>query len=96
LIKAQKVFGQAVSEEKIFRNRPTRNKNFLWQPCLLTICCFCSGVIEDETHVLLNCPFYDDFRENLFNVAKCCIVDFMSFNNEEKIMLLFSIFFYSQ
>ena len=25
-----------VSEEKIFRNRPTRNKNRLWQPCLLT------------------------------------------------------------
>jgi hypothetical protein len=28
-------FGQAVSEEKIFRNRPTRNKNWLWQPCFL-------------------------------------------------------------
>jgi hypothetical protein len=34
------------------------------------ICCFCSDFIEDETHVLLNCPFYDDFRENLLNVAK--------------------------
>ena len=28
-------FGQAVSEEKIFQNRPIRNKNCLWQPCLL-------------------------------------------------------------
>ena len=28
-------FGQAVSEEKIFRNRPIRNKNCLWQPYLL-------------------------------------------------------------
>jgi hypothetical protein len=28
-------FGQAVSE-KIVRNQPTRNKNCLWQPCLLT------------------------------------------------------------
>ena len=28
-------FGQAVSEEKIFRNRPIRNKNYLWRPCLL-------------------------------------------------------------
>ena len=28
-------FGQAVSEEKIFRNRPFRNKNCLWWPCLL-------------------------------------------------------------
>ena len=25
----------SVSEEKIFRNRPIRKKNCLWQPCLL-------------------------------------------------------------
>jgi hypothetical protein len=29
-------FGQAVSEEKIFKNRPIRNKSCLWWPCLLT------------------------------------------------------------
>ena len=29
-------FGQEVSEKKIFRNQPTRNKNCLWQPRLLT------------------------------------------------------------
>ena len=28
-------FGHAVSEEKIFLNWPIRNKNCLWQPCLL-------------------------------------------------------------
>ena len=28
-------FGHAVSEEKIIRNRPIRNKNGLWRPCLL-------------------------------------------------------------
>ena len=28
-------FGQAVSEEKIFKNRPIKNKNCLWWPCLL-------------------------------------------------------------
>jgi hypothetical protein len=27
--------GQAVSEENIFKNQPTRNKNGLWWPCLL-------------------------------------------------------------
>ena len=27
-------FGQTVSEEKIFFNRPIRNKNYQWQPCL--------------------------------------------------------------
>ena len=29
------LFGQAVSEEKILKNRPIRNKNCLWRPCLL-------------------------------------------------------------
>ena len=28
-------FGQAVSEEKILKNLPIRNKNCLWRPCLL-------------------------------------------------------------
>ena len=28
-------FGQAVSEENFFNNRPIRNKNCLWWPCLL-------------------------------------------------------------
>ena len=28
-------FGKGVSEEKIFRNRPIRNKKCLWWPCLL-------------------------------------------------------------
>ena len=28
-------FGQAVSEEKIKKNQPIRNKNCLWRPCLL-------------------------------------------------------------
>jgi len=28
-------FSKAVSEEKIFKNRPIRNKNCLWRPCLL-------------------------------------------------------------
>jgi hypothetical protein len=26
-----------LSKKKIFRNRPTRNKNCLWQPCLLNL-----------------------------------------------------------
>jgi hypothetical protein len=34
-IKSARSFGHAVSEEKIFRNRPIRNKNHLWWPCLL-------------------------------------------------------------
>ena len=29
------IFGKAVSEKTIFRNRPIRNKNWLCWPCLL-------------------------------------------------------------
>jgi hypothetical protein len=29
-------FGEMVSEEKNLKNQPIRNKNHLWQPCLLT------------------------------------------------------------
>jgi hypothetical protein len=29
-------YPEKTTEKKIFRNQPTRNKNCLWQPCLLT------------------------------------------------------------
>jgi len=29
------LFGQALSEEKNFRNGPPRDKNCIWRPCLL-------------------------------------------------------------
>jgi hypothetical protein len=48
--------------------------------------------IEDERHVLLYCPFYDDFRENWFNIAKNYTVNFMSFNNEEKNMFYYQMY----
>jgi hypothetical protein len=40
-------FGLAVSE-KIFRNQPIRNKNCLWQPCLLWIRTKSAIFIEDS------------------------------------------------
>jgi hypothetical protein len=47
-------FGQAVSEEKIFLNRPIRNKNCLWRPCLLTdqdeICNLYRGPSRDTSY----------------------------------------------
>jgi hypothetical protein len=34
-LQSNRSFGKAVSEEKIYRNQPIRNKNCLWRPCLL-------------------------------------------------------------
>jgi hypothetical protein len=44
-------FGQAVSEEKILKNRPIRNKNCLWWPCLL--------MDQDEMSILYRGPSID-------------------------------------
>ena len=44
-------FDQAISEENIFRNRPIRNKNCLWRPCLLTD--------RDEMRNLYRGPYID-------------------------------------
>jgi hypothetical protein len=44
-------FGQAVSEEKIFKNRPIRKKNCLWRPCLL--------MDRDEMSILYGVPSID-------------------------------------
>jgi hypothetical protein len=48
-------FGQAVSEENIFRNRPTRSKNCMWLPCLLTN--------QHELNNLHRRPSKDDFYQ---------------------------------
>jgi hypothetical protein len=44
-------FGQVVSEEEIFKNRPIRNKNCLWWPCLL--------MDQDEMSILCRGPSID-------------------------------------
>ena len=49
-------FNQAVSEEKIFRNGPIRNKNCLWRPCLYMVCTWIGTklalFIEDRPQIL--------------------------------------------
>ena len=53
-------FGKSVSEDKIFRNRPIRNKNCLWQPYLLMDQNEMSNFIEVTSH---NCilPSFGSF-----------------------------------
>jgi hypothetical protein len=51
-----------VSEEKIFRNRPIRNKNCLWQPCLL--------MDRDEMSILYRGPSIDASYQVSLHLAK--------------------------
>ena len=55
-------FGQAVSEKKIFRNRPIRKKNCLWRPCLLRN--------RDEMSNLYRGPYIDASYQVLLHLAK--------------------------
>ena len=55
-------FGQAVSEEKIFKNQPIRNKNRLWQPCLL--------MDRDKLSNLYRGPSIDDTYQVSVYLAK--------------------------
>jgi hypothetical protein len=54
-------FGQVVSE-KIFRNRPIRNKNCLWRPCL--------SMDRDEMSILYREPPIDASYQVLVHLAK--------------------------
>jgi hypothetical protein len=54
-------FGLAVSE-KIFRNQPIRNKNCLWQPCLL--------MDQDEISNLYRGPSIDASYQVSIHLAK--------------------------
>ena len=55
-------FGQAVSEERIFKNRPIRNKNCLWRPCLL--------MNRDEMSNLYREPSIDASYQVLVHLAQ--------------------------
>jgi hypothetical protein len=55
-------FGQAVSEEKIKKNQPIRNKNRLWQPCLL--------MDRDKLSNLYRGPSIDDTYQVSVYLAK--------------------------
>jgi hypothetical protein len=54
------------------------------------VCNECKNVVEDEAHVLLKCPLYIDFREELFYLAQNVNSDFMSFSDNQKSVFLFS------
>ena len=55
-------FGKVVSEEKIFRNRPIRNRNCLWRPYLL--------MDRDEMSNLYRGPPIDASYQILVHLAK--------------------------
>ena len=48
------------------------------------VCVICHEQIEDEKHVLLNCPLYANLRERLFNEVKRSNVHFIILSDDDK------------
>ena len=52
------------------------------------VCFICQDQIEDEKHVLLDCPLYADLRESLFSEVKRSNVHFNILSNDDKFIAL--------
>ncbi|MES9880789.1 MAG: reverse transcriptase family protein [Sedimenticola sp.] len=53
--------------------------------------CFnCNNVVEDEKHVLLVCPLYDNIRIDLFEEARGIIANFDELSVDEKVAFILS------
>ena len=53
------------------------------------VCFICHDQIEDEKHVLLDCPLYTDLRERLFKEVKRSNVHFIILSDDDKFIYLF-------
>ena len=52
-------------------------------------CKYCtSGEVDDETHILINCEFFDDLRYNLFLLASDGNSFFSEYSSEQKLIYL--------
>ena len=53
-------------------------------------CPLCKNGIEDEKHVILQCPQYNDIRQQLFNKAATVNANFTVLNDTDKLVFLFT------
>jgi hypothetical protein len=75
-------FGRAVSEEKNFKNRPIRNKNCLWRPCLLMDRDEISNLyrgpsIDASYQVSVHCQMYWNLVGNIYGKSSVAISHFV-------------------
>ena len=54
------------------------------------VCFNCLNVVEDEKHVILNCPLYANLRLELYRYASVIFENFNSLSDDEKFIFLFS------
>jgi hypothetical protein len=54
------------------------------------VCFHCKENVEDEAHVILVCPLYEDIRNTLFNCARRSCANFDLFTDADKLCFLLS------
>ena len=54
------------------------------------VCFHCAPCVEDEEHVLMLCPLYEDLRCNLLYEAMLINPDFENYSNLQKMCFLLS------
>ena len=60
-------------------------------PLEFRLCNFCDdNVVEDETHFLLHCSFYNDMRNDLLSFVRNKYMDYDGLNDNEKMVILMS------
>ena len=60
---------------------------YLGQPLDARICQFCPNHIEDEQHIILQCPACESLKQNIFRTASVLFEGFCRINDIEKIIL---------
>ena len=63
-----------------------KNENIDITQRLCNVC----NVVEDETHVILDCSAYDPLRNNLFSILITVLPSFMDLDSIEKMKFLFT------
>ena len=53
-------------------------------------CPFCNTVVEDEIHVMLDCPKYEDFRQSLLLKAFDLQINLMNLSKSDQLKVLFT------
>ena len=59
-------------------------------PFCESVCPFCNDTVENEMHVILSCPLYNDIRLQMIDYAFLLDINFNDYTDEQKIVFLFN------
>ena len=63
---------------------------YIGVPADQRFCIYCVNSVEDEIHVILNCPLYSSVRRDLFTLAAYHNPAFVNLSDDDKIIYVFT------